>query len=93
MQALKGRGKRSKARKAKDKYAEQDEEDRALALQLLGSAGNIRNPIFWKLYYIIYMYILYYIQKVHTLLLTQQSSSLQVLLPLVTLPTTAPLGA
>ncbi|KAK9841572.1 hypothetical protein WJX74_008143 [Apatococcus lobatus] len=39
-QALKGRGKRSKARKAKDKYAEQDDEDRALALQLLGSAGQ-----------------------------------------------------
>ncbi|KAK9857575.1 hypothetical protein WJX84_011908 [Apatococcus fuscideae] len=39
-QALKGRGKARKARKAKDKYAEQDEEDRALALQLLGSAGQ-----------------------------------------------------
>ena len=45
MQALKGRGKARKARKAKDKYAEQDEEDRALALQLLGSAGEIASDI------------------------------------------------
>ena len=32
------RGKRSKAKKARKKYAEQDEEDRALSMQLLGSA-------------------------------------------------------
>ncbi|KAI1612948.1 translation factor [Exophiala viscosa] len=32
------RGKRSKAKKAQKKYAEQDEEDRALAMELLGSA-------------------------------------------------------
>ena len=33
------RGKRSKARRAKDKYADQDEEDRDLAMQLLASSG------------------------------------------------------
>lgn len=32
------RGKRSKAKRAQKKYAEQDEEDRALAMQLLGSS-------------------------------------------------------
>ncbi|KIV83246.1 hypothetical protein PV11_05291 [Exophiala sideris] len=32
------RGKRSKAKRAQKKYAEQDEEDRALAMELLGSA-------------------------------------------------------
>ena len=37
-QAL-SRGKRSKARRAKDKYADQDEEDRELAMQLLASSG------------------------------------------------------
>ena len=37
-QAIQPRGKRSKAKKAAKKYADQDEEDRALAMQLLGSA-------------------------------------------------------
>lgn len=33
------RGKKTKAAKAKAKYADQDEEDRQLAMQLLASAG------------------------------------------------------
>lgn len=33
------RGKKAKARRAKEKYADQDEIDRQLALQVLGSAG------------------------------------------------------
>ena len=33
------RGKKAKARRAKEKYADQDEEDRELALQVLASAG------------------------------------------------------
>ena len=35
------RGKKTKAAKAKAKYADQDEEDRELAMQFLGSAGNL----------------------------------------------------
>ena len=38
------RGKRSKARRAKDKYADQDEEDRDLAMQLLASSGTSLTP-------------------------------------------------
>ena len=38
VQAL-ARGKRAKARKAKEKYADQDEEDRELAMQFLASSG------------------------------------------------------
>ena len=34
------RGKKTKAAKAKAKYADQDEEDRQLAMQLLASAGR-----------------------------------------------------
>ena len=34
------RGKRGKAKKAQTKYAHQDEEDKALALQLLDPAGK-----------------------------------------------------
>lgn len=34
------RGKRAKARKAKEKYADQDEEDRQLAMQFLASSGG-----------------------------------------------------
>lgn len=34
------RGKRGKAKKAQAKYAHQDEEDKALALQLLDPAGD-----------------------------------------------------
>ena len=35
------RGKKTKAAKAKAKYADQDEEDRELAMQFLGSAGKL----------------------------------------------------
>ena len=35
------RGKRGKAKKAQTKYAHQDEEDKALALQLLDPAGRV----------------------------------------------------
>ena len=35
------RGKKTKAAKAKAKYADQDEEDRELAMQFLGSAGAL----------------------------------------------------
>ena len=42
-QAL-SRGKRSKARRARDKYADQDEEDRDLAMQLLASSGTPPQP-------------------------------------------------
>ena len=38
--ATDGRGQRAKKKKTRDKYAEQDEEDRALALQLLAPAGK-----------------------------------------------------
>ena len=34
------RGKRSKLRRAKEKYAHQDEEDRQLALEVLAPAGT-----------------------------------------------------
>ena len=34
------RGRKAKARRAKEKYADQDEDDRRLALQILGSAGG-----------------------------------------------------
>ena len=34
------RGKKSKAKKIKEKYADQDEEDRALRMAILGSAGT-----------------------------------------------------
>ena len=34
------RGKRAKLRKAKEKYRDQDEEDRALALEVLAPAGE-----------------------------------------------------
>ena len=35
------RGKKTKAAKAKAKYADQDEEDKQLAMQFLGSAGKL----------------------------------------------------
>ena len=43
---LLSRGKRAKARRAKEKYADQDEEDRDLALQVLGSAGGCQAASF-----------------------------------------------
>lgn len=45
MQEHLSRGKRAKARRAKEKYADQDEEDRELALQVLGSAGRLKECI------------------------------------------------
>ena len=39
------RGKKTKAAKAKAKYADQDEEDRELAMQFLGSAGKLTAPL------------------------------------------------
>lgn len=39
------RGKKTKAAKAKAKYADQDEEDRELAMQFLGSAGKLTTPL------------------------------------------------
>ncbi len=35
------RGKRAKLRRAKEKYRDQDEEDRALALEVLAPAGEL----------------------------------------------------
>lgn len=43
------RGKKTKAAKAKAKYADQDEEDRELAMQFLASAGKLNTTVLYML--------------------------------------------
>lgn len=43
--AVAARGKKAKSKKAAEKYAGQDEEDRQLAMAILGSAGKQRGNI------------------------------------------------